>query len=245
MNQTKQLLAAVKRILKSRGLTYADCAQALDLSEASVKRLFAEQSFSLQRLERLCEWLQLEFADLVSAMHEQRPLVGELSEIQETEIAGDTELLLVAVCTLNHWRFDEILSHYQFDEPQLIRLLVRLDRLGLIELLPGNRIKLRIAANFRWRPGGPIQQFFQNYVKQDFFRSDFSSDHEQLLVINGMLSAANNARFQSRLRQLAEEFQELSRQDAALPLPQRFGTTAVLALRRWQYPRFSPYVRDN
>ena len=65
MSQTNNLLLALKKQLRAQGKTYADVAQLLDLSEASVKRLFASQSFTLQRLEQLCDWLQIEFSELM------------------------------------------------------------------------------------------------------------------------------------------------------------------------------------
>ena len=39
MTQTSQMLVALKKCLRAKGLTYCDVAEALDLSEASVKRL--------------------------------------------------------------------------------------------------------------------------------------------------------------------------------------------------------------
>ena len=40
MAQTRSLVAALKQVLKGRGLTYADVARGLGMSEASVKRVF-------------------------------------------------------------------------------------------------------------------------------------------------------------------------------------------------------------
>jgi hypothetical protein len=45
--------------LRSKGLTYRDFAAALELSEASAKRIFADKSFSLKRLEQFCEVLEM------------------------------------------------------------------------------------------------------------------------------------------------------------------------------------------
>ena len=50
MSELDQLIATLKRQLKARGMTYRDLAGELGLSEASVKRLFASGSFSLERL---------------------------------------------------------------------------------------------------------------------------------------------------------------------------------------------------
>ena len=50
------LVEALKRTLKAKGLTYADVAGAIALSEASVKRMFARGDFTLQRLEEICRF---------------------------------------------------------------------------------------------------------------------------------------------------------------------------------------------
>jgi len=47
MGQTKQLIYTLKRSIKVHCLSYSDLARQLTLSEVSVKRLFAEASFSL------------------------------------------------------------------------------------------------------------------------------------------------------------------------------------------------------
>ena len=62
MSQTTLLLETLKQEIRRQGKTYADAAQALGLSEASVKRLFSEKSFSLERLDILCQWLDMDIA---------------------------------------------------------------------------------------------------------------------------------------------------------------------------------------
>ena len=48
------IVDALKRMLKGRGITYANVAAGLGLSEASVKRMFSRRDFTLQRLEDVC-----------------------------------------------------------------------------------------------------------------------------------------------------------------------------------------------
>ncbi|OOZ37179.1 helix-turn-helix domain-containing protein [Solemya velesiana gill symbiont] len=240
MPQTKQLVTALKRALKLHGKTYADVAEQLQLSEASVKRLFSEQSFSLQRLDEVCAMLGMEISDLVQLMQQERHAMSGLSEKQEQEIAGDLELLLVTVCVLNRWSLAEIIGQFHISENRCINHLAHLDRLKLIELLPRNRIKLLVAPNFKWRENGPIQQFFQQKLQAEFFRSRFDRESERLIVINGMLSESANRLFQRKLEQLAREFDQLNDDDSHLPLSEKKGATAVLALRPWDYGLFKP-----
>ena len=243
MSQTRELVATLKAALKAQGKTYADVATALDLTEASVKRIFSQQNFSLARLDRVCQMLGMEFSDLVQLMNERRQKLQQLTWAQEEEITADVTLMLVAVCVLNRWTLEEILGYYRISKHECIRHLARLDRLKLIELLPKNRIRLLVAPNFSWIENGPIQQFFQKKIAQEFFHTRFNREDECLVVLNGMLSSQSNGEMQRKLRRLAREFDALNNDDAALDLEQRQGATLVLALRDWRYGLFKPIIR--
>ncbi len=239
MAQTKQLIDTLKRTLKAQGYTYVDVAKQLSLSHASVKRLFSEESFSLSRLDSICQMMEIEISDLVSDMNTHAHFaLSELTLEQEAEIVNDTGLLLVTVCVLNRWKMDELIAHFNFTQHQCIQYLALLERLHIIDLLLGNRIKLKISANFKWRDNGPIQQFFQQKVATDFFNSRFNKEQEKLIVINGMLSDETMSIFHRKLVQLVREFEDLNNEDASLPLELRSGTTVVLATRSWKYGLF-------
>lgn len=242
MAQTSQLIAVLKQALKARGKTYADTARYLNLSEASVKRLFSHKSFTLQRLDQVCQMIGIEISDLTQMLHERvsAPITG-LSLEQEQEVVGDLELLLITVCVLNRWTLAEIVEYFDISELRCIKHLARLDRLKMIELLPGNRVKLRVAPNFQWRENGPIQQFFLQKLQTDFFNSRFNQPHERLIVVNGMLNGSSFTVLQRKMERLAREFDQLCGDDAALPLDQRDGTTVVLAMRPWRYGLFSQF----
>lgn len=239
MAQRTQLVDTLKISLKAHGKTYADVAEYLQLSETSIKRLFSERNFSLQRLDEICKMINMEISDLVQVMNENSAVhLSQLTEEQEAEIAGDIALLLVTVCVLNRWTLQEIVDYFDLSETRCIRYLAKLDRLKLIELLPKNRLKLLIAPNFKWRENGPIQQFFLEKLEADFFNSQFNKKDERLIVINGMLADSSNAVFQRKMEHLAKEFDELNGDDAGLPFDERNGITVVLAMRRWAYGLF-------
>lgn len=244
MPQINSLLNTLKKALKAHGLTYADIAPKLDLTEASVKRFFSEQSITLARLEQICQIMDMEISDLVQMMHEQQPRLQQLTADQEEEITRDLVLLLITVCVLNRWSVEDIISFYNLSEPVCIQKLARLDKLKIIELLPKNKIKLLVATNFSWRDNGPIQQFFQEKIAQEYFKTRFNDDEECLLVLNGMLSSQSNGEFQRKLKKIAREFDDLNNQDAALPLDKRNGVTVVMAVRDWQYGLFKPLIRS-
>lgn len=233
MAQTQALIGALKQVLKSRSVTYAEVARRLGMSEASVKRVFAKQRFTLDRLDRICGVLGIEITDLAKMVEHEAELVNQLTIQQEREIVGDPKLMLVAVHALNHWTLEEIVERYNIAKTECIRLLARLDRLRIIDLLPNNRIRVIVGRNFSWRPDGPLQRHFRDQLEANFFGSRFDGRGEHLAFVSGMLSRNSNAVIQQHMRRLEAEFTELHNQDARLPLDERFGTSLLIAMRPW------------
>ena len=73
MSSTQTLLDVIKAELKTAGLSYADLARELRLSESSVKRMFASGgAMPLSRVDEICRVLRCDFADLSTKVAEQR-----------------------------------------------------------------------------------------------------------------------------------------------------------------------------
>ena len=64
MSTTADLVAALKKELKTAQMTYADLARALGMAESSVKRMLARGDMPLSRIDAICRALALDFADL-------------------------------------------------------------------------------------------------------------------------------------------------------------------------------------
>jgi hypothetical protein len=84
---------------------------------------------------------------------------------QEQELVADTGSLLMANFLLMGWTFAQIVAVYDISEPEGIQLLAKLDRMKLIQLLPGNQVKMLVASNFEWIAHGPIEKFFESLDK--------------------------------------------------------------------------------
>jgi len=244
MSQTLALVSALKRALKTHGVRYQDVAHELCLSMATVKRMFAEASFTLERLDQVCRLLSMDIADLVKmAEANSRKLTG-LSEQQERELVTDPRLLLVAYLVINGYSFVDITKHYHFSEPDLIHQLAKLDKLKLVELLPKNRIKLLIASNFSWRKSGPIQRFFVERLRDEFLQSDFDGPGEVWMVLSGMLSQASARKLADHARRMEREFRELNETDMHLSLEQRDQVSMIVAMRPWRPAVFHKLRRE-
>ena len=88
MADTELFVEALKKVLKSRGLTYSALAQRVHLSEASVKRLFSRRTFTLARLEQFCGVLEIDFFELARLARGKSSDVREMSLKQEEALAA-------------------------------------------------------------------------------------------------------------------------------------------------------------
>ncbi|NIA57015.1 transcriptional regulator [Massilia sp. TW-1] len=243
MSEVTQLLTTIKRQLKVQGKTYRDVAGALGLSEASVKRLLTSDSFGVDRLVEISNLLGFTLAELAQEAALTGTRLHTLSEAQEKELVSDAKLLLVAVCALNHWTVADILAVYRLTEAECVQKLLHLDRLHLIALMPGNRIRLNVARDFDWLPDGPIRSYFRTQGLADFLDGTFDRPDETLAFTHGMLTESALAAMQVELRRLRARFAELHEESLAAPLPKRRGSGLLLALREWEPAGFTALRR--
>lgn len=238
MNEIAQLVKTLKRHLKIQGMTYHDLARALNLSEPSVKRMFALGRFSVDRVIEIAHLLGFTLAELAheAAVGENR--LHTLSDEQEKELVSDAKLLLVAVCALNQWEIRDIVETYALSEAECIQRLIKLDRLRLIDLLPGNRIRLNVARDFDWRAKGPIRMYFLGQGMGEFLQSDFSGSDEVMAFSHAMLTEQAMAKMQAEIRKLRQKFSEIHEESLAAPLAKRRGTGLLLAMREWEIGAF-------
>jgi transcriptional regulator with XRE-family HTH domain len=234
MNQTSLMIQALKKTLKANGITYQQLAHALGMSESSIKRIFADENFSLQRLEQICNVIGMDLADLITRMNRDRPRISELTEEQEKVASADTRLLGVAFLVVNGWSFQHILNHYPINQADLVHYLLMLDKLRVIDLEPNNRIKLLISSDFSWRKNGPIQTVIQEHVQKEFLESDFESSGGQQHFLSGMLSQESYQEISQQLKHLQQLVNDLKRQDQHLPIEQRNGFSMAMAVRPWR-----------
>ena len=227
------IFESLKAHYRARGLTYRDVARALKVSEATIKRIFSDRNCTVARLEQLCAIAQLNFAEVARGAPRQSRLLTSLTIEQEQELVEDMRLMIVAVCAMANWRFEEIVSAYDISESQCIKLLTRLDRGGFLELLPGNRYRLLVARTFRWISDGPIMRWTTRNAPE-YFDYPFQGPGEMLRVVNVHVSSEARVALLARLEQVALEYAEQHNADSWLPLEDRHALSLCLAVRQWE-----------
>jgi len=243
MGSTSDVVKALKKELKSANMTYADLGRTLGMAESSVKRMSAKGDMSLSRVDAVCRALQLDFADLARQVADTQVLLSELTREQEAKVVADKKLLLVAICVLSQWTSEQITQAYRLSDADVVGALARLDRIGLIELRPQNRYRLKLSKTFRWRPHGPVMEYFRDNALVDYFAGGFDGANEGLLLVHGSISDAMAPAFMERLQRIAQDFAQQHLADQRTPDSQRAGYTLLLAMRGWEFRAFTSLRR--
>ena len=235
MPARSRFVEALKKALRTRGVTYAELARRIGLSEASVKRMFSRGSFTLGRIEQILRALELELYDVARMSRGEPRGPAELTPEQEAALARDERLLSVFWLLLNDWRFEDILQQFGIARSELTLAFARLARAGLIDWGPGERARLRVPRDFQWRAGGPVKRAYGARVMAEFLKGRFDGPLEMLRFEAKELSAESAAVMRRKLERLVAEFNELAEVDASLPARRRASTAILAACRPWEF----------
>ena len=239
MSTTADMILALKRELKLAQMTYADLARSLGMAESSVKRMLAKGDMPLSRIDAICRALKLDFAELARRVADAQPLLAGLTEAQEKAVVTDKKLLLTAICVLSQWTLEQIVNHYRLSEAECIKYLAQLDRVGIIELKPLNRYRLKLAKTFRWLPHGPVMDYFRENAVLDYFSGGFDGAGEGMLLVHGSISRGLAPSFRERMQRVAQDFGQQHQADQKLGDKDRQGYTLLLAMRSWEFEVFA------
>ena len=225
----------MKKCVRARGMNYAQLGRAIGLSEPSVKRMFSRGTFTLARLDEILAVLELDFYEVARMSRSADEGPSELTLEQESALAKDERLLSVFWLIGNGWRFGEVLEEFSISNTELTLAFGRLARLKLIDWGAGERVRLRVRKDFRWRAGGPVKKAYGRRVTQEFLQARFDAPLELLRFESREMSAQSAAVLKRRLERLVAEFNELAEIDAAAPAGRRVGMAVLVACRPWQF----------
>ena len=236
MNRTTDLIKTLKQYLKAKGITYKQLAEEMELSEASVKRLFSKHTFSLSRLEDVCRILDIDFYDLVLMDKERsRKTMKKLTIEQEQILITDEKLLIFMYFLINGWTVSLIIEEYEYTEIEAVKMLTKLEKLGVLELHPNNHVRMLISKNEFWQTNGPLWRAYRNIFTNDFIDGSFGLPNERLVFTPGQFSEASLKIIRKKIDNLIKEYNRLAEMDAALPLKGRHSTGLLIGFRPWVF----------
>src|SRR5690606_40506237 len=96
---------------------------------------------------------------------------------------------------------------------------------------------------FRWRPHGPVMNYFREHALLDYFAGGFDGPGEGVLLVHGTISRGLAPAFMERMQRVAQDFAQQHLADQKLAPRELEGYTLLLALRSWECDAFTKMRR--
>ncbi len=220
--QPEQVLAVLKRALKNRGITYDELAAQVGMSESGVKKLLTADDLSMTRLAAICDVLEVSVADVVREAAAARRTTFRPSDAQRAAIVAEPRLLLVLwVLSEDRGRLGHARARLGLDAATMRRLVRRLARIGLVEVIDRDRVAVVHAAS-DWRlPAdvgraavAPLQDALLERARARVERG--GGDDVELGFTRLRLHPDAAAELKAEMRALLARMDERSRRDRAI-----------------------------
>lgn len=230
-NSSSAILALLRRHLRREGWTARRIAAEFAIGEATAKRWLAGKGLTLERLERLAALTGLTLVDLArEAEHPPTQLAQELTLAQEKALSSDSLLSFLFMTILGGTEPEDIVRDFAVPADFIDTLLARLERLALIDRLPGGRVRSRVDRTIVWRKG-PMRALFETHMKPQFLAMDFAAEDSVYASEVVKLSVRGAAELGEAIEAFRREVQALAERDRAESLLPRRWHAMLCAMR--------------
>ena len=214
-SEIDQLLRTLKNVFKSRGVLYQDVAEAIGVSETSVKRYLTGHGLTVDILERLCRVADLRISDLVAEIRKTEVKLPPLTRADEERLAAEPFLTCLFYFLAKGHSPQSLQADFSLNDAEMNRYLTKLDRWGLIQLYPLNRIRLKVSPLSHVEPGGPLARSARQDTLERMVRTfDLCNDAWSFSI--DKLSPGSVEKATQLLRDFTDALAKIAEQDRAV-----------------------------
>lgn len=207
--QLPTMVKVLRHKLRAAGYSNRSAAEALGVSEASVKRWLVGKGLTADRMEDMCLLAGMTLLDLFGeAQLKAVDVATQLTLAQERALADDQSLSFTLFVALTGCSPCDLAVDFGLPVEFIESWLRKLERLALIDRLPGGRIRVLIDRKSAWLRG-PLRTSFERYAKRTFINMDFASPNTVYAAEMVKLSPTGVAKLQERIHQMRLEVQAL------------------------------------
>lgn len=213
--QRENLFLLLKRAIKARGYTYSKLAQAMNMSELSIKRLFKEKDCKMSRLLEICRIIGLSIDELVNMQRRFKNTPEHLSEEVEVALAADKHLFLFFILLVSKIDLASAQESLGFSRTEMYLQLRKLENLELIRLLGDDKYRFIVSLPIRWRINGALSKRIKTINQSYIAHCLDNEDHPDYVFSTSsrLMTENSTQQIQKSLNKVREEYDYLSTQD--------------------------------
>jgi transcriptional regulator with XRE-family HTH domain len=239
--EQKALIQTLRDVLKAKGYTYARLAREMGLSEVTVKRILGgSQSCTLDRLVAICERIDVSFLDLAALARKEEEVDHVLTPAQEAYFGERPAHFAIIKALSLGATAEEIRAEFKLTDARFFKVLRALEKLGLLDVLPGSKFRLRVRGNIRWTHRGPLaRRILRPQIVSFLDHVDRRLDDDDVCMHSAEteISAAHVAEFVDEIHELGAKYRARAFRDRTLL------ARGKLKPVRWLFA-FAPYRSD-
>ena len=213
-SQHDVMMEVLRDLYRQHGLRFSDVAARLHSTERTVTRWFSADSLETAILRQMCGLIGIDFfalCELAGQRLESRPSRHTIQ--QEQALAGCPPLTYLFAQICKGWAFLELRDDIDIPEAVLVDHLIRLDKIGLIDLLPGNQIRLKTAKEMVLNPNGPYARNLNRWLGEVFKNPNVDEESSVWVCDFMKLTPGSREQLERKFRALMREAYELSDAD--------------------------------
>jgi DNA-binding Xre family transcriptional regulator len=147
----QMILGELKKIIRLQKLHYREIASKIGLSESGFKKLMTSSDCSLARLDTICRVLGVRLLDVIHHLDSPEMIEVEFKRAQERYFETHHEgFLLYWFLVYERRSLEDSMKLLKMESASATKVLIRLDRLGLLTFLPGGEIRLPQPRSVLW-----------------------------------------------------------------------------------------------
>jgi transcriptional regulator with XRE-family HTH domain len=164
----QEIIQYLKLQAKSQGVTQEALARGLRVSLPTVKRWYSGKGITISNLRSICDYLGCSISEVFTSIEDSAANSFSYTYQQEQALVKAPRLLAFFDYLVRRKTVAFIRNKFQLSEAEVTSVLIKLDKLNLIELHPKNRVKLKLSGEPSWIPGGPLAIHFRAEILNDF-----------------------------------------------------------------------------
>jgi len=160
------ILDELKKLIRLQKLNYREIASTIGMSESGFKKLMSSSNCSLAHLESICRVLGVRLLDVIHHLDSPEMIDVEFKKAQERYFETYREgFLLYWFLVYERRSLDESRKLLNMEPAVATKVLVNLDRLGLLTFLPGGEIRLPQPRPVLWvGKSNFVRKMFHNWA---------------------------------------------------------------------------------
>jgi transcriptional regulator with XRE-family HTH domain len=210
--QVSNLKSFLKRKLRQKEMTYHDLAMQIGVSEVTIKRWLTLRDLKLTQLGKIAKVLDFSIFDFIEDGFTKEGILEEYTLEQEQYFVKNPTAAYIFLKSLMGYGLDEISKTAQVSRTQFLRLLKEMEKVGVLELWPGDEIRVRLRGPFRFRNQGPNARCYAPLFEKillTHFGNDLGSEGA-FRPFEMYLQRATALEFKRELLNVLEKYRQIS-----------------------------------